>query len=246
MCSVSWWIDEAGYQVFFNRDEQKTRAPALPPQTFTQQGVDVLMPVDPVGKGSWISLNEYGLSLCLLNNYQGIAPQGELISRGQLLKRLSSEVSTSQVERHFALLTLEQFAPFTLLAFELGNAKVREFKWDGKNVQISDAVSPHFSSAVALDKVSHYRRSVYEEETTKTAEGLLVFHAQHHPEQSHLSVCMHREDAETVSFTRIQVSKDNMKMSYVPGSPCSHLTPESLAARTYLLVKPVSLVGVPF
>ena len=243
MCSVSWCIDDSGYQIFFNRDEQKTRAPALPPQSFFQQETHVLMPIDPVGQGSWISLNEYGLSLCLLNNYQGTKPKGELISRGQLLKRLSSEADLAQVEAHFGTLTLEQFAPFTLLAFELSNSKVRSFEWDGKQAYISNAVSPHFSSAVALNSVSEYRQSVYERESMKSTEALLAFHSQHHPEHSHMSVCMHREDAQTVSFTRIQVSKDSMKMNYVPGSPCTHLSPQTMAALAYHLPNTISLVS---
>ncbi|QUX91255.1 hypothetical protein CYL31_07415 [Marinomonas sp. A3A] len=233
MCSVSWWIDESGYQLYFNRDEQKTRAPALPPQSFIEQGTQVLMPIDPVGKGSWISLNEQGLSLCLLNNYQGKTPSGELTSRGQLLKRLSSEATVAQVEWQFAQLDLQQFAPFTLLAFELGHDKVREFQWDGEKVSVTYAISPHFSSAVALESTVAYRQSIYDELSVKTSDDLLVFHSQHHPEHPHLSVCMHREDAQTVSFTRIQVAKDNLQMSYVAGSPCSHLTPAALAAQTY-------------
>jgi hypothetical protein len=243
MCSVSWCIDDSGYQIFFNRDEQKTRAPALAPQSFFQQETHVLMPIDPVGQGSWISLNEYGLSLCLLNNYQGTKPEGELISRGQLLKRLSSEADLAQVEAHFGTLTLEQFAPFTLLAFELENSKVRSFEWNGKQACISNAVSPHFSSAVALDNVSEYRQSVYEHEPMKNTEALLMFHSQHHPEHSHMSVCMHRDDAQTVSFTRIQVSKDSMQMNYVPGSPCTHLSPQTMAALAYRLPNTISLVS---
>lgn len=54
----------------FNRDEQKSRALALAPAIYDRQGVSVMMPLDPQGQGSWISLNQFGLSLCLLNNYQ--------------------------------------------------------------------------------------------------------------------------------------------------------------------------------
>ncbi|RBP85646.1 hypothetical protein EBI01_02520 [Marinomonas rhizomae] len=233
MCSVSWWIDESGYQIFFNRDEQKMRASALPPQSFVQQDTEVLMPIDPVGQGSWISLNEQGLSLCLLNNYQGKKPAGELISRGQLLKALSSAESIAKVERQFSQLDLQQFAPFILLAFELGNDKVREFQWNGGRISIDYAISPHFSSAVALENVVTYRQSIYCELAAKTPGDLMSFHSQHHPEHSHLSVCMHREDAQTVSFTHIQAAKDNLQMSYVAGSPCSHLTAAALAEQTY-------------
>ena len=242
MCSVSWWVDESGYQLFFNRDEQKSRAPALAPQSFYQQEAHVLMPIDPVGQGSWISLNEHGVSLCLLNNYQGIKPEGELTSRGQLLKRLSSEASVAAVEQQFARLSLGQFAPFTLLAFELGNDKVREFQWNGKRASIVYAISPHFSSAVTLEKASAYRQSIYDKVPIKNTDDHLVFHSNHHPEQPHLSVCMHRDDAETVSFTCIQVSDERMEMSYVPGSPCTHLSHATRASLTYVLPKTISLV----
>lgn len=242
MCSVSWCLDTSGYQLFFNRDEQKTRAPALVPQSFFQQQTHVLMPIDPVGNGSWISLNEHGVSLCLLNNYQGQKPEGPLISRGQLLKSLSSESSIANVEAQFSQLALDRFAPFILLAFERSNNQVRAFEWDGKHANVSYVTSPQFSSAVTLEKASAYRQSTYDKAPIKNTDAYLAFHSNHHPEQPHLSVCMHREDAETVSFTRIHVSGDRMEMSYVPGSPCTHLSPATLAALTYVLPKTFSLV----
>jgi hypothetical protein len=33
-------------------------------------------------------------------------------------------------------------------------------------------------------------------------------------------VCVHRDDAATVSFTEIEVSDTEARMSYRPGSPC--------------------------
>lgn len=39
MCSVTWSLSETGYQVFFNRDEQKSRALALAPAIYDRQGV---------------------------------------------------------------------------------------------------------------------------------------------------------------------------------------------------------------
>lgn len=237
MCSVSWWIDASGYQLFFNRDEQKSRAPALPPQTFILRGVKVLMPVDPVGQGSWISVNEHGLSLCLLNHYQGKKPAGELISRGQLVKYLSSAKTIAEVAQRFSELKLGVFAPFTLLAFELGHSTARELQWNGESFCVVAAFSPYFSSAVALEDVVTYRQSVYDALPNIDSHTLLAFHAQHHPEQSHMSVCMHRDDAQTVSFTGVRVSEQHRQMSYVAGSPCTHLTAATLALKTSYLEK---------
>ncbi|MGE6473254.1 NRDE family protein [Serratia proteamaculans] len=143
MCSVSWLLDKHGYHLFFNRDEQKNRPLALPPKQYTQAGVEVLMPIDPAGGGSWISLNECGLALCLLNNYQGKIPQGadaeRLVSRGQLLKHLSSQISVEKVIQAFAQLNLQQFAPFTLLAFDPNltdvQGNVMALAWNGEQAR---------------------------------------------------------------------------------------------------------------
>lgn len=234
MCSVSWLFKPQGYQVFFNRDEQKTRAPALPPKQQVQGGVKVLMPIDPVGNGSWICTNQFGLSLCLLNNYQGSAPKGELLSRGLLLKSLATCRSSHDVIKHFYTLSLEQFAPFTLLSFDptlsINNQDVIALRWNGEKYDVSVTDSPLFSSAIDLEAVVNYRQKIYHELTkiTKDTAALLAFHTHHHPVHLHMSPCMHREDAHTVSFTYLNISASHQEMSYIEGSPCSQLTEEIL------------------
>ncbi|GAB3487363.1 NRDE family protein [Marinomonas epiphytica] len=240
MCSVSWLIDSSGYQIFFNRDEQKTRGLALPPQYLDIDGTEVLMPIDPVGKGSWISTNEHGLSLCLLNNYQGQVPSGKLISRGQLLRDLSNASGIKEVERRFKELNLACFAPFTLLAFApnlgRGSELVWAFEWDGKAFSIGVTQAPKFSSGVELEIVTEYRQQVYQK-CEKNTEAHLAFHRQHHPSQSHLSVCMHRQDAQTVSFTNIKVTQNQQEMIYVAGAPCENLSSKNLHQNRYKLKK---------
>ncbi|MBW3697429.1 hypothetical protein EK599_17180 [Vibrio sp. T187] len=249
MCSVTWLLNEEGYQVFFNRDEQKSRALATPPQQLTHNGTKVLMPIDPVGKGSWISLNEHGLSLCLLNNYQGKMPEGPLLSRGLLLKLLSSSTSLEQVTEHFNQLDIQRFAPFTLLVFRptlsLVNPEVFAFAWDGTNIDIKQTDSPLFSSGIALEEVQHYRRELYNTLTfdNKTQQTLLTFHAHHHPEHGYLSACMHREDAHTVSFTHLNVTDRQLAMSYIPGSPCHGLNAQSLNQHRYTFTQLESLIA---
>ncbi|MCW8335220.1 NRDE family protein [Vibrio paucivorans] len=269
MCSVSWLVDEGGYQVFFNRDEQKSRALALPPTQLQVSGVEVLMPVDPVGNGSWISMNEFGLSLCLLNNYQGVMPcqslkteashegilldgsimQGSLVSRGLLLKHLSSCVNSQQVKEAFVMLNLNQFAPFTLLVFDSQlnsqNPSVQALEWDGRHSSIHNTDCPLFSSSVDLNAVSAYRLQVYQSLTKqgKSTESLLAFHTHHHASQPHMSTCMHRDDAQTVSFTHLRVEGGIQRMAYVPGSPCENLNSQTLEQHIYQLRAATSLVS---
>lgn len=241
MCSVSWLIDQNGYQVFFNRDEQKTRTRALPPHIHEMAGVKILMPIDPVGQGSWISVNEHGMALCLLNNYQGNNPKGALFSRGLLLKHLSKEVNANDVCNAFHDLTLSQFAPFTLLAFDLNllakNTSVMVLDWNGSSSSIYPTNSPLFSSSVDLPQVTANRQLAYQQIVGKkpTQSSLLAFHKQHHSHEPHKSVCMHREDAKTVSFTQIIVTHKEQEMRYVAGSPCMTLTLETLLENRHKL-----------
>lgn len=248
MCSVTWYLNDSGYQVFFNRDEQKSRALALPPKLIELQGTSVLMPIDPQGQGSWISMNEQGLSLCLLNNYQGKVPAGHLISRGLLLKSLAGLTDVKQVTLAFEQLNLARFAPFTLLAFDprltQHHGDVLAYAWDGETFNCAPTSSPLFSSGVELAQVQRYRTEIYHQITADgvTPEKLLAFHCHQHPQFSHLSVAMQREDAHTVSFTHINVSGDQQVMSYLPGRP-TQLTEQMLQHPQYQFPQLISLVS---
>jgi hypothetical protein len=54
-------------------------------------------------------------------------------------------------------------------------------------------------------------------------DGLLDFHRSHAPARSAYSTCMHRADAETVSFSWIQVTDQETDFCYTPGAPCENL-----------------------
>lgn len=281
MCTVSWFLAKDGYQVFFNRDEQKGRALAHKPRYFNDLGVKCLMPVDPVGGGSWIAMNQAGLSVCLLNYYQRNNSDSDLISRGLLVKSLVNYTSITQIRAVLNAMPLKSYAAFTLMVFpanlSLQNGAVSAFRWDGNRLSEIDAVSPMVSSSVSLDEVANYRadhhdavllkpavifsgascnddlRDVPLDNVTRYPEGncavenvieltnqryiaernsqaLRLFHASHDPNPSYLSVCMHRDDAHTVSFTHLEVSGRQLAMTYVSGCPCS-----SKDSQTYVL-----------
>lgn len=248
MCSVTWSLSDTGYQVFFNRDEQKSRALALPPKLIELQGTSVLMPIDPQGQGSWISINQQGLSLCLLNNYQGKVPAGHLISRGLLLKSLAGLTDVEQVTLAFEQLNLARFAPFTLLAFDprltQHHGDVLAYAWDGETFNCAPTSSPLFSSGIELAQVQRYRTEIYHQITADgvTPEKLLAFHCHQHPQWPHLSVAMQRDDAHTVSFTHIKVSDGQLGMSYFSGRP-TQLTEQILHQPQYPFPQIISLVS---
>ena len=86
MCTVSWFHEPGGYQLFCNRDEKLSRKKALEPRQWTREGVRFTAPIDAEAGGAWIALNEFGVSLCLLNGGEGPGPHREARrSRGLLV-----------------------------------------------------------------------------------------------------------------------------------------------------------------
>lgn len=75
MCTITWLTRDNGYELFFNRDELRSRQRAAPPQLHQDSKIRYLAPIDSDAGGTWISANQFGLSLCLLNNYGAAAPQ---------------------------------------------------------------------------------------------------------------------------------------------------------------------------
>ena len=68
MSTVTWRRIPSGYQVFFNRDELRAREAALPPAPAELNGVRYLAPRESADGGTWLAVNERGLTLGLLDN----------------------------------------------------------------------------------------------------------------------------------------------------------------------------------
>ncbi|HKK19097.1 MAG TPA: NRDE family protein, partial [Opitutales bacterium] len=103
MCSISWQFHPEGYDLFFTRDEQRSRASAKPPSVHeTVRGIRYLAPIDPQGGGTWIFVNEHGLSAALLNAYElndAAPPLQAPQSRGQLLRALAAADTVESLDR---------------------------------------------------------------------------------------------------------------------------------------------------
>ena len=216
MCTLSWILHDHGYEVFFNRDEQRTRQKALLPTLNKINGT--IMPIDPEGQGTWIASNLRGLTLCLLNNYQ---KQDEMdstlkyLSRGQLIPELINTETTkpSALSRHLENLHLQSYMPFFLCVFpeNLSNNSnsISFYQWDGHQLTTEKVEQPFISSGILLTQVQNSRHQVFKVITSETrnSRGHINYHSSHLPEKSFSSVCMHREDARTQSLTHISVGE---------------------------------------
>jgi hypothetical protein len=239
MCTLSWIRGEAGYAVFMNRDERPGRAPGLPP-AIHDGPVRWIAPLDGQSHGTWIGANERGVTLAVLNRYSEspMSAEGEWISRGLLVTSLLEETSKDDVERRLRDEPLGLYQPFTLVTFEVGRG-ARLLAWNGKEVSASQVVNTGLvitSSGFDQELATKLRGSLFErwEEFERpdptnpayptypghpTMEAFEEIHASHLPEMGPLSICMHRPEAGTVSFTRIDVRPDAIRVHYVPGPP---------------------------
>jgi hypothetical protein len=222
MCTVSWLPQPEGYTLCCNRDERLTRGPARPPAVHLADGVRFLAPLDGDHGGTWIAVNEFGLCLTLLNRYQGsTSPPDHPRSRGLVLLELAPAPTLAEAAARLTRSDLARVAGFTLVAVEPGRPAAIT-SWDGRRLTTEGHEPAGLiatSSAVLPEQALSSRRELFSLEPL-TPERLVAIHRSHEPERGPRSVCMHRDDAETRSFTRVTVADSVIELSHVPAAPC--------------------------
>lgn len=185
------------------------------------------MPTDPDGGGSWISVNAQGMSLALLNRYEE-SPQdlpGPFTSRGLLVRELAWAADQDTVARELGSMGLGTYRPFTLAT--IGPGRVPHlFDWDGSHLNRSAVTQPGLvrASSGSNQVEAERERGALFRAAAEGSGGLIVadlerLHRSHLPEKGPLSICMHREEAATVSLSLITVLDRSISILYVDGSP---------------------------
>jgi hypothetical protein len=225
VCTVSWTEGLDTFELFSNRDEQRTRPSALPPSTWTgERGGRFLAPIDSAAQGTWISVNEHGVALCLLNHYQAQAPRTDSPkSRGWIVRGLADAGDAFVVRQALEEEDLSAYPGFRLLVLQPGEP-ARLAHWDGVQFAWADQVrAPLISSGYALERVTQSRLDVFRQLEAEhggvSPEMLAAYHQSELPEPGPLAVNMSREDARTVSLTTVRVSPETVELTYYPGPP---------------------------
>lgn len=227
MCTVSWIAAPGCLDIFFSRDERHQRGVARAPAPRMSRGVRYLAPEDADHGGTWLLANETGLCISLLNGEAGpdsLSPVDRAISRGLLILQLS-HCRHENLANTFALLALECYHPFTLVAL----APDREplgFAWDGARCRrlTFDPRLPMLTSSswrsadVRVSREDELRSALRSAALSPTV--LEAFHRSHRPEPGPMSVCMHRADASTVSLSRVRVNAREVEFRYASGPAC--------------------------
>lgn len=221
MCTLTWRYSQDGYHLHFNRDESRLRPRGTAPDLHMQNGVRFIAPIDPQAQGSWILCNQNGFSACLLNNYIDITPVEGQRSRGLLVRDLSCAANVNEAISRISAEDISRYQPFDAFLFDF--AESSEVSWNGRQMLISPTTEHHgFKSSSGFDaeNVIAGRRAQFQQ-VDENRNSLRDFHRSHFPEKSAYSVCMHREDACTQSYTEILMTHKTARMSYIDGPPCS-------------------------
>lgn len=228
MCTLSWTIPAPGaMSLCFNRDEQKTRSQGRPPDRFTADGRQYLAPTDPDAGGTWIAVSEAGLSLALLNYTQGSAePPERPTSRGLLIPSLMARDTLDEVDQHLLTIPLQAYRPFLLVGLQ-ADGFVCRWCWDGRvldRIPLTLRDRPVTTSSRRPVLIQEQRRRIFDrilqERGSDRLADLRAGHASHRPRCSEESICMHREDAETVSYTEVEMTEASVTLSTASCSPC--------------------------
>ena len=227
MCSVTFWPRSAGYLVGMNRDELRTRVPGEHPRRYQDAGVAVVHPAEPSG-GTWLALNDRGVTLALINWY-AIPDQAPdpVVSRGEVVRAVRSVTGFEQLSQALADLPLNRMHPFRLLAVLAESTAVWEGRWNRRRWEWLR----HPWEAAQWQSSGHLETTAQEvrggtfarhrnDRDAGTVPWLRRLHGSHSPERGPFSICMHRADAQTVSYTEVEVEESTATLRYCPSSLC--------------------------
>lgn len=218
MCTLTWRAaaETGGYDLFFNRDERHTRAAEFGPgERRTEGGVRYVAPVDGDHGGTWLVLNEHGVTVCLLNYYPRGTVETGVESRGRLPLRCAGCARVDDAVRELRAAEWGRYAPFHLVAVDAGGASVW-MRWDGRMLHTAEAPEFLTSSSFEPERVQAVRAARWAAWTERTPEGLAAFQRQHDPAAGAESVLMRRADACTRSVCAVRVREGVRELRYEP------------------------------
>jgi len=216
-----------GFRMGCNRDESRQRPEALPPQLRRFGDRSAVMPIDSVSDGTWIAVNDAGLVMTLLNYYPPGPPipkRPDQASRGTIIPSLLNHASARSAATAASKLDPARYPPFRLLLGDF--EEVIELQHDPRGIR-ERSRSPldaqpflFVSSGLGDEIVESPRRALFEEWFAGDPNDALAtqdaFHSHVWPDRPHLSVCMSRPEARTVSYTVIELRLTEAVMSYRP------------------------------
>ncbi|MEX0929800.1 MAG: NRDE family protein [Balneolales bacterium] len=231
MCTVTFYPnDDHNWILSTNRDELKSRKKAKPPFIQKSGELPYLAPVDGQAGGTWVGVNEAGIGLTIINNYQGNNPllnhRTDAVSRGLIIPDLMSRNHLEDVNARMQQLKVARYNPFKLIGMQSQPWMIMEWSWDGQKYRTrSLPVEPAIwvSSGRDYDGVSDNRRKIFERflesDPLPGVDAVRRLHSSGLPETGAYSIAMEQELVATVSNTIAEVNNGIARMHYHDGRP---------------------------
>jgi hypothetical protein len=230
MCTLSVITRDNGYLLAMNRDEKIARGAGEGPEIQDLSGTTAIYPSDGAG-GTWIGANEYGISLTLLNWNDIVRRPLDIRkarSRGRIIPALGSSPRMAELQAAFCVSDLERIQPFRLVGIFPSEQTIGEWHWDESRLtfQAQGWHSRHwFSSSLSDRHAESFRgaacHNAQNESDTGSAPWLRRLHASHAGGPGPFSLCVHRNDVRTLSYSEVMVTSTSVQMAHFQGSPCA-------------------------
>jgi hypothetical protein len=228
MCTVTVVPAPETVRLACNRDELRLRPAALHPRVQQFGDRSAVLPIDPISGGTWIAVNDAGLVMTLLNVNQEQSKKetnAPMLSRGTIIPGLLHCDTLASAYAQATALEPTRYGRFRLV---LASRKELAEVWsDGCHVRLlspKQIASPLlFTSSGLGDRlVEEPRRRLFAEFFSQPGDFVArqqEFHRHRWLDRPQFSVCMHREDAQTVSHTVVSLGRDRVTLSYHPDAP---------------------------
>jgi len=223
MCTVTIVPVEEGVHLCCNRDERRDRPAATSPIVRTVEGRRAIFPVDPVSQGTWVGVNDVGLTMVLLNRTtDSIHPFDgtDRVSRGRIIPTLLACGSAEDALERCTRLDAASFDQFRLLIVQNTTAIV--VTSDARALTHEKVIISRplmwTSSSLGDAIVEGPRRDLFDrlfaQDRGEWLRAQRRFHDHQWRERPEISVMMERRDARTVSQTAIDVRVPVVMLTY--------------------------------
>ena len=228
MCTVTVVTGDDTYVMAMNRDEKIARGAGLPPQIREFDGTKAFYPGDGDG-GTWLAANEYGIAFALLNSNDIVPCSTAAVrkrSRGRVIPALIDSRSLADLHDVFGVSNFKGMMPFRLIGVFPSEQEIWEWRWDSARLDCRAHAweARHwFSSSLSDERAEGLRGAVCRSACYRLHAGsvrwLRRLHASH--VGGPFSLCVHREDVKTLSYTEVMVKSGSVSMCHFRGSPCA-------------------------
>lgn len=219
-----------------NRDEKITRGAGEPPEIHELDLARAIYPGDGSG-GTWLAVNDYGITLALLNwndvPKRAVA-QVKMRSRGQVIPALIGSRSLSDLHEVIRVSNFQGMLPFRLIGVFPSEQQIWEWRWDSKRVtvQVHTWESHHwFSSSLSENRAESLRGTVCRNAKREPDAGSVLWlrrlHASHASGPGPFSLCVHRDDVKTLSYSEVVVTPGRIEMAHFRDSPCDMIATDT-------------------